>query len=73
MVKILTNADWLSYEIGQWRDAVRQRGLKLESLDIDQRKLVTEGSAGPAGAAPARTLPEAFTSPAALPDRPSSD
>jgi hypothetical protein len=71
--KILTNADWLSFEIEQWRSAIHERGLKLESLDIDQRKLVSEATGVPAIGAPPRGLPEPFASPASAPDRPSSD
>lgn len=72
VLKILTNADWLSFEIGQWREAVHARGLKLESLDIEQRKLVSEAAA-PSGNTPLRGLPEPFASPATTPDRPPSD
>jgi hypothetical protein len=40
--KIATKDEWLSFEVSQWRDAIKSRGLKLASLDTEQQKLVAE-------------------------------
>jgi len=39
--EIISNeASWRRFESDRWRDAVRDRGLQLRSLDADERRLV---------------------------------
>ena len=41
MVAIISDeAGWRRFESDRWRDAVRDRGLQLSSLDSDERLLV---------------------------------
>lgn len=41
-MKIIDQATWLKFESEQWKGAVRNRGLQLNSLDRDERILVFE-------------------------------
>jgi hypothetical protein len=74
VLKILTKTDWLNFEIAQWRDAVHDRGLKLESLDLEQRKLVAEAISGASSATTLKALMEPFSGePATPPSSPKTE
>jgi len=66
VVKIVTKADWQIFEISQWRDAVHDRGLKLESLDVEQQKLVAEAISVVSSAAALKALGKPLETPASL-------
>ena len=38
----MTTTQWRQYESERWREAVRNRGLRMRSLDADERELVLE-------------------------------
>jgi len=73
VVKIVTKADWQIFEISQWRDAVHDRGLKLESLDVEQQKLVAEAISVVSSAAALKALGKPLETPASLLSPPASE
>jgi hypothetical protein len=69
-MKFETKAEWLTFEVNEWRDAVQNRGLKLDSLEAEWRKLVAEAISVIATAASLKSLSEPFSNSPTAGERP---